>query len=306
MIERATVFVAKGHNSHRNLALEALLTESMPAGEAGLMLWQNDNAVIIGAGQNAWRECDIAAMERDHVALARRPSGGGAVFHDLGNLNFTFVAPSGDYNVSRQLEVICRAVKTFGLDAQKNGRNDITIDGKKFSGNAFQKSKGISCHHGTLLVHVDTEQMARYLTASAKKLQAKGVSSVKSRVVNLQSLCPSITVDSLSDALFHAFEETYGLTAQILPSESVDWEEVRKISASFASWQWRLGREIPFSFELADRFSWGEIQLRFEINSGKIIDVQIYSDAMDTDFIEKLPSYLRDLPFSFSLVADAL
>ena len=148
--------------------------------------------------------------------------------------------------------------------------------------------------------------MARYLTASAKKLQAKGVSSVKSRVVNLQSLCPSITVDSLSDALFHAFEETYGLTAQILPSESVDWEEVRKISSSFASWQWRLGREIPFSFELADRFSWGEIQLRFEINSGKIIDVQIYSDAMDTDFIEKLPSYLRDLPFSFSLVADAL
>ena len=98
MIERATVFVAKGHNSHRNLALEALLTESMPAGEAGLMLWQNDNAVIIGAGQNAWRECDIAAMERDHVALARRPSGGGAVFHDLGNLNFSFFLPRGEYD----------------------------------------------------------------------------------------------------------------------------------------------------------------------------------------------------------------
>ena len=102
MIERATVFVAKGHNPHRNLALEALLTESMPAGEAGLMLWQNDNAVIIGAGQNAWRECDIAAMERDHVALARRPSGGGAVFHDLGNLNFSFFLPRGENDVQLQ------------------------------------------------------------------------------------------------------------------------------------------------------------------------------------------------------------
>lgn len=148
--------------------------------------------------------------------------------------------------------------------------------------------------------------MARYLTVSAKKLQAKGVPSVQSRVVNLQALCPAITVESLSAALFQAFEETYGLTAQILSSESVDWEEVRKISASFASWQWRLGREMPFSCELAERFSWGEVVFRFDVNKGKITDVQVYSDAMDTDFIEKVPPLLRNLPFSFSVFADAL
>ena len=148
--------------------------------------------------------------------------------------------------------------------------------------------------------------MARYLTVSAKKLQAKGVPSVQSRVVNLQALCPAITVESLSAALFQAFEETYGLTAQILSAESVDWEEVRKISASFASWQWRLGREMPFSCELAERFSWGEVVFRFDVNKGKITDVQVYSDAMDTDFIEKVPPLLRNLPFSFSVLADAL
>lgn len=179
MIERATVFVAKGHNPHRNLAMEALLTESMPEGEAGLMLWQNDNAVIIGAGQNAWRECDIAAMERDHVALARRPSGGGAVFHDLGNLNFSFFLPRGEYDVQRQLRVVLSAVRAFGVEAEMTGRNDLTADGRKFSGNAFRFVHDRALHHGTLLVCADMARGEKYLSVSPEKLKSKGVASVR-------------------------------------------------------------------------------------------------------------------------------
>ena len=138
MIGNLQFYRGTGTNPYDNLAVESYFLQHCPPETCIFYLWQNQRTVVIGKIQNAWQECNVELLEQENGFLARRPSGGGAVFHDLGNLNFTFVAPSGDYNVSRQLEVICRAVKTFGLDAQKNGRNDITIDGKKVSGNALQ------------------------------------------------------------------------------------------------------------------------------------------------------------------------
>ncbi|MDD3193525.1 MAG: lipoate--protein ligase [Oscillospiraceae bacterium] len=306
MIRNLQFYQGTGTNPYDNLALEAYFLQHCPPETCILYLWQNRRTVVIGKNQNAWKECNVDLLEQEGGFLARRPSGGGAVFHDLGNLNFTFIAPLPDYNIDRQLEVVCRAVGRLGVNAQKTGRNDITVDGRKFSGNAFQTSKGIGCHHGTLLLDADMAQMARYLNVSAEKLQAKGVSSVKSRVVNLRTLCPSATVGTLSLALLNAFEETYGLAAQRMDSKRFDWEEIRRISVTFASWQWRLGREIPFSYELEERFPWGNIQLRFCVTNGKVSEVQAYSDAMDAGFIEKIPVFLQDLPFSLSGFADAL
>lgn len=306
MIQNLQFYRGTGNNPYDNLAVEAYFLQHCQPGVCIFYLWQNRQTIVIGKNQNAWKECNVDLLEQEGGFLARRPSGGGAVFHDLGNLNFTFVAPLEDYSVDRQLEVIRRAAGRFGLDAQKTGRNDVTIDGRKFSGNAFQKSKGAGCHHGTLLIDVDTTQMAKYLNVSAKKLQSKGVSSVKSRVVNLRELCPSITVENFSQALLESFEEVYGLPIQTLDDKTFDWEEIRKISATFASWTWRLGREMPFSYELEERFPWGGIQLRFDVNNGKVTDTQVYSDAMDTDFVEKIPLCLREQPFSLPGLANAL
>lgn len=306
MIQRLKIFHIATTNPYENLALEAYFLKTCPADTCILYLWQNRHTVVIGKNQNAWQECNVSLLQQDGGCLARRPSGGGAVFHDLGNLNFTFVTGQENYNIDRQLSVICRAVKKFGLDAQKTGRNDITIDGRKFSGNAFQKAHGNGCHHGTLLVDVDTAQMAKYLNVSPKKLQSKGVSSVKSRVVNLSALSSAITVPSLSRKLVEAFEEVYGLRTEKIDRQSIDWAQVHALSETFSSWDWLFGREIPFSFQLEDRFSWGGMQILLEIQSGTVASIRIYSDAMDIDFIDLLAEKLTGLPFVFSAFAEAL
>ena len=195
---------------YRNLAVERYLLEHTPAGSVTLYLWQNKNTVVIGRNQNPWAECNMAQLRRDGVHLVRRLSGGGAVYHDSGNLNFTFLTDARTYNLARQLEVILTALKSLGINAEKSGRNDILVDGRKVSGNAFYTSGAKKYHHGTLLIDVKTDKMAKYLTVSPLKLQAKGVSSVKSRVLNLKSVCPFLTVPVLQNALVRSFAEIYG------------------------------------------------------------------------------------------------
>lgn len=169
--------------------------------ECILYLWQNQHTVVIGRNQNAWAECLTEKLENEGGYLARRLSGGGAVYHDLGNLNFTFLVNKENYNVDRQLEVIQKAVAKFGVCTEKSGRNDILINGRKFSGNAFYKEGSRCYHHGTIMLDVKLDEMSKYLTVSKEKLQSKGVNSVKSRVVNIKELVPDITVDRMKEAL---------------------------------------------------------------------------------------------------------
>src|SRR5450756_2322293 len=146
------IVIGSSLDPYLNLAYEEYLVESAGADEAILFLWQNHDTVVIGCNQNPWRECDISAMGWDGVKLARRVTGGGAVFHDMGNLNFSFIVPRARYDVVRQGSVIIGALRSIGIAAEQTGRNDITIGGRKFSGNAFMHRKTTSLHHGTILI----------------------------------------------------------------------------------------------------------------------------------------------------------
>ena len=163
-----------------NLSIEEYLLDNYARDNAVLYLWQNAHTVVIGRNQNAWRECRIENLERDGGKLARRLSGGGAVYHDLGNLNFTFLLPRLEYNLHRQLAVIVDAVKGLGIEANFSGRNDILAEGKKFSGNAFYHGRQASYHHGTVLIDVDMSRLSMYLNVSKAKMESKGVRSVAS------------------------------------------------------------------------------------------------------------------------------
>lgn len=297
MIQSLHCLIGTSLNPYLNLATEEYLLDTVKPGQLILYLWQNERTVVIGKNQNAWKECRCQQLEEDGGFLARRLSGGGAVFHDLGNLNFTFLVPTADYDLSRQMSVILEAVRGLGIDAQKSGRNDVTVDGKKFSGNAFCKKGNNSYHHGTLMLRVDTEKVSSYLSVSEKKLRSKGVASVSSRVCNLCDLVPQLTVEVMRQKLIEALALTYRLPVAMIEENQLDHKKIMSLYSRYSSWEWRFGRKIPFTWERQERFDWGEIQLQLQIDEGIIQDAVLYSDALDSPFIEKTAQQLTGLRF---------
>lgn len=261
---------------------------------------------MIGRNQNCWKECRVSELEADGGHLVRRLSGGGAVYHDLGNLNFTFCMCKEDADVDRQLQVIIEAVASFGLTAEKTGRNDVAINGLKFSGNAFFDSKGCYYHHGTLLLNVDTTSMSRFLNPSKAKLQSKGVDSVRSRVVNLSSLCPEITVDTMKQAMFTAFSKVYGLPAVPLCAERLEQTAIQDSRERFSSERWKYGPKIPFTNRLEQRFSWGEVNLDLHVNEGMITKALLSSDSMEADWFSDIGTEFQGLPYRTDILCKAL
>lgn len=297
MIEKITYIESDQFSPYRNLAVEEYLLLHCEDKECILYLWQNQNTVVIGRNQNAWKECRTTKLEEEGGHLARRLSGGGAVYHDLGNMNFTFLINKEEYNLDRQLQVIIGAMEILGLKAEKSGRNDILIDGKKFSGNAFYEQEKHCYHHGTIMVGVNMETLSRYLTVSKDKLKSKGVDSVKSRVTNLRDYLPELTMEELKVALKQSFEKVYGLKVRDKKIEDLDTGVIAEREKFFSSWNWLYGRKIDFQYELSHRFRWGGITLQFAVESGKIKDAIAWSDALNPDFIHTLSKYLKGLKY---------
>lgn len=298
MIRKLSVCSGDGFDPHRNLAVEEVLLESVEAGQCILYLWQNENTVVIGKNQNPWKECVPDLLTKEGGTLARRLSGGGAVFHDLGNLNFTFLMRREDEDLDRQLAVIQEAVSSLGIRAERSGRNDVLAQGRKFSGNAFYRTAKQAYHHGTLLVNADMTRLSRYLTPSKAKLQSKGVDSVRSRVVNLRELNPDITVELLKSALRDAFSKVYGLPAEELSLASLDRDRIEALTERNGRWEWLYGRKMPFTMECEERFPWGGVQIQMQIEHGIIQNARIWSDAMDAFLIPELEKRLSGCPFT--------
>ena len=297
MITSIALYEGVSNDPHYNLAVEEYLLETVKEGQCILYLWQNQNTVVIGRNQNPWKECRTTLLEEEGGHLARRLSGGGAVFHDLGNLNFTFLLPQSEYDLDRQLTVIQNAVRSLGIPAEKSGRNDILSEGRKFSGNAFYKHNGKAYHHGTLLMDVDMGKLSRYLNPSKAKLQSKGVDSVRSRVVNLKELNPELTLDTMKAALLAAFSQVYGCEPQILQEKDLDMGEILRLTERNRSWEWNFGAKVPFTCEFEERFPWGGVQIQLNVESGVIRQAKVYSDSMDWSFVTVLEEALSGCRF---------
>lgn len=298
MIDNIKYYIADNTMPYKNLAMEEYLLDSVEENQCILYLWQNRHTVVIGKNQNAYKECRVEALRGDGGFLVRRLSGGGSVFHDLGNLNFTFLIRDRHYDVSRQLSVIQRAVRKFGLNAEKSGRNDICIDGRKFSGNAFYKRGDHCYHHGTILINADMQNMSKYLNVSQDKLKANSVSSVKSRVINLKELNDEVNVENITEALVEAFGEEYGLTPEKIEKSQVDETIIQALTDKFSSEEFIFGRNMKADYEIKNRFKWGGIDLCFKISGDKIEDVIIYSDSMEWDFKDELEEAFKNIGFS--------
>ena len=276
-----------------NLAIEeALLLGQSP--EPALFLWQNAHTVVIGRGQNAWKECRTALLTEEGGTLVRRTTGGGAVYHDLGNLNFSFV--------------IRKAVKAFGIETVSSGRNDIVLkdSGAKFSGNAFRHLPLASLHHGTILMDVDVSLLGRYLAPPAAKLQAKGVESVRARVGNLKEHAPGMTIPSLKEALFEAFAAEYGPARLLSWEEALPVRQVEELSLKYRDWEWTYGKTPRFDVRLENRFPWGGVEMDLSLQNGRVTSAVCYTDANDAELAARLGRALECRAFTPEELAAAL
>ena len=284
---------------YHNLALEEYLLKHVKPEQCILYLWQNKQTVVIGHNQNAWKECQVSKLLEDGGFLVRRLSGGGAVFHDMGNLNFTFLIRKEDYDLTRQLEVILKAVQKLGLKAEKSGRNDILVDGKKFSGNAYFETEGHCYHHGTIMVNVNLPELSKYLSVSKDKLVSKGVDSVQSRVMNLSQANPDITIDNLKVALQEAFQEVYECNLEMLEESQLDQAVIEERAEYFSSWDTIFGKKITFQHEIERRFDWGNVQIQFEVSKGIIKELNVFSDALVPWFMDQFEEHLKGKKYQF-------
>lgn len=306
------------HNPWHNLALENLLTDMLAdetasgesrRTEAILYLWQNEHTVVIGRNQNAWSECLTGLLENEGGKLARRSTGGGAVYHDLGNLNFSLILPRSKYCIETNFQLILQAVHSLGIPAQRSGRNDLLVNDRKFSGNAFSQKKDVGLHHGTLLIDSDYGKIARYLNVTADKFKGKGVTSVRSRVINLREIKPEITVDQACQAMENTFIEYYALNCnikQISDIAALDQSKLKRLEQKYASWEWRYGQTMKFDVSVSERFAWGKVTLGFNIEKGLVSQLTIYSDALDSDFLDQLSVVIPGTQFHSGSLAQAI
>ena len=284
------------HDPWWNLALEEFLLEKAES-DVILYLWQNAHTVVIGKNQNPWKECRTTLLEQEGGRLARRLSGGGAVYHDLGNLNFTILMPRGQFDLPKQMEVIRTAAESVGVEAVLSGRNDVLAGGRKFSGNAFYKGQKSAYHHGTLLIHADMEKLGRYLSPDRKKLRSKGVDSVPSRVVNLGDLVPGLTVEDMKRAMADAFAAQYG-TPETLLLTNEELEKIRVLAERNSTWQWNYGHKLPFDTTWEERFPWGGIEIHLQVEQGRVVAAKAYTDAMDPGWAPRLGQKLTGCRFT--------
>lgn len=269
--------------------------------------------VVIGRAQNPWKECNTRRMEEDGVTLARRSSGGGAVFHDLGNSCFTFMAGKPEYDKSISTAIVLDALTRLGVEAFASGRNDLLVatpDGeRKVSGSAYRETHDRGFHHGTLLLDADLGRLANYLNPDPKKLAAKGISSVRSRVANLCELLPGIDHQQVSEALQEAFFSHYG---ERVPPEHISPEQMPDLPGfadTFArqrSWEWNFGHAPAFSHQLDERFGWGGVELHFDVEKGVIGRAQIFSDSLDPAPLDALAARLPGTAYRADALDDLL
>lgn len=311
MLSQIRIIVSDSYDPVFNLALEATLLEEADPEMMLMFLWQNEKTIVIGRHQNPYKECNLTKVREDQVKIIRRRSGGGAVYHDLGNLNFTFIAGEAIYDVQRQSEVIIKAINAYGLHGEMSGRNDLTIEGTKFSGHAYMSHESNFCHHGTLLVKADIEKLASYLTVSELKIQSKGVDSVRARVVNLSDLTPLISIDNLKDTLIKTFKSEYGYDAKV---EHVSPDAIKDIinhkvnenMMTFERWDWNFLESPNFIIEHSKRFDWGIFEIQFDNDNGRIKHCIINSDSLSGDDFSALQMNLINNKYEPGILKQAI
>lgn len=293
-----------------NLAAEEYVFDCLPKDRMYVMLWQNDNAIIIGKHQNTLAQINLPFVEEKGIRVVRRRSGGGAVYHDLGNLNYTIItdaAADAQVDFGRFCDVVIRALARVGVQAERNGRNDMTIGGKKFSGNAQYIRAGRVMHHGTILFDSDMTVLSRALQVDEEKIRAKGVSSVRSRVTNVRPcLKEDLSLAAFRQVLLESILEEYPGEEWILSGE--DLAAIARIKSSrYDTWQWNYGQSPACTLLRKARVEGcGTVEAYLTVEKGIIRQAEFRGDFFSAREPEELANAVAGCPYEKEALWDLL
>ena len=299
------------NDPHINLAIEEFLLRNMVGAEPILLFYINEPAVIIGRNQNTIEEIDPDYIEDNKIHVVRRLSGGGAVYHDLGNLNFSFITQAREdlHNFAKFTEPVINALAQLGIDAELKGKSDIFAEGKKISGNAQYSTSAGMFSHGTLLFDTNIEAMLKALNPRQVKVESKAVQSVRNFVTNIRELLPpeksAYTIFDLKQAILDQIYGRQGITVYTLTDS--DWQEVHKISFQrYQRWHWKYGRSPKFNIQKSDDFPIGKIDVRIDVKDGQIQGVKIFGNFSGKKSVETLEMLLIGVRYEPKALAKAL
>ena len=283
-----------------NLALEEYVFECMDPSHSYLMLWQNQNTIVVGEFQNTAGEVNNEYVRQHGITVVRRLSGGGAVYHDLGNLNFTFITdanPSGQIDLRAFCLPILETLRSFGVPAELSGRNDMIIEGRKFSGNAQYLKNGRVMHHGTLLFDSDLSVMSKALRVDRAKMESKGIQSVESRVTNLKEyLPPDVTMDVFKQRLIQQLSQSSPLNHIHLTDK--DEEAIARLrDQRYDTWEWNYGKSPAYHTSRKLRIEGcGTVEVSLSVEEGLISQLCFRGDFFGSEDPSALADALTGCP----------
>lgn len=285
---KCLIYESKNYCAGHNLAVEEFLFGIADrSGCAILYLWQNDKAVILGRNQNAYDEVDIKAAQQLGIQVVRRMTGGGTVFHDLGNLNYTMIFPNAYGKKESMYKILTNALGKLGVAVSVGGRNDIYIDGLKVSGNAFYTNGRCCLHHGTLLVDSDLDMMNAVLCTPSSKMARHSVKSVRARVKNIKDVLPDITIKKIKLAIVEEYGKWADSLFGICPEEiQIDGTDIEDFRQKYNDLQWNFGNGKKYEYEREVRYEWGNARIVYNQRNDIMTEVKIYTDSLEVDNVE--------------------
>ena len=294
-----------------NLAIEEYALRKMDIErDSFLLFYINQPSIIIGRNQNTIEEINTDFVEQNGIIPVRRLSGGGAVYHDLGNLNYSFLTKDDGEsfrNFKKFTQPVIDALAKMGVEAELSGRNDILAGGKKISGNAQYSTRGRMFSHGTLMFDTEIDAVVSALKVSKEKIESKGIKSIRSRVTNIVDLMDKpMTIEEFRlEILASIFGGAENIQYWELTEE--DWENIYKLSEErYQQWDWNYGKSPKFNMKHSHRFPTGGVDVRLEVNKGMIEEVKIYGDFFGVGDMDEVERLLTGLPYSKQAIEEAL
>ncbi|MFD1779823.1 lipoate--protein ligase [Fredinandcohnia salidurans] len=298
------------HDPQINLAIEEYALKNLDINETYLLFYINAPSIIIGKNQNTIEEINTQYVEDNGIKVVRRLSGGGAVYHDLGNLNFSFITKDDGesfHNYKKFTEPVIEALHKLGVNAQLSGRNDIEVEGRKISGNAQFSTRGRMFSHGTLMFDSEIDHVVSALKVKKDKIESKGIKSVRSRVANISEfLNEKITIEEFRQMLLRYIFNTDGDIPEYVLTEK-DWENIHELSKErYQNWDWNYGKSPKFNYQHTHRFPVGSIDVRLEVQRGMIENCKIFGDFFGVGDVEDIEKRLIGTKYEKAELEQAL